>query len=175
MYNTGISRRQWLRSSLAASGGALAGASALAGVAKAEPGEKPSSLTITAVETFSLSHKLARSFGPSTATSPYRTALLVKLSTDSGLVGWGETIDLPGTRSIIEDRLKPILLGGNPLEHRKLWRSMWGANFGDARAVAAADIALHDLRGKALKQSVAEMYGGRVRDKTPAYAAAMNY
>ncbi len=52
---------------------------------------------------------------------------------------------------------------------------MWGANFGDARAVAAADIALHDLRGKALKQSVAEMYGGRVRDKTPAYAAAMNY
>ncbi len=60
MYNTGISRRDWLRSSLAASGGALAGASALAGVAKAEPGEKPSSLAITAVETFSLSHKLAR-------------------------------------------------------------------------------------------------------------------
>ena len=37
------------------------------------------------------------------------------------------------------------------------------------------DIALHDLRGKALKQSVAEMYGGRVRDKVLAYAAAMNY
>jgi len=42
-------------------------------------------------------------------------------------------------------------------------------------AIGALDIALHDLRGKALKQSVAEMYGGRVRDRIMGYAAAMSW
>lgn len=173
MHTSGISRRSWLQTSMAGSCGALAGLAS--GEAQAAPAEKPSSLAITKVETFSLRHKLDRAFGPSTASSPYRDALLVKLSTDSGLVGWGETADIAGTRGIIEDRLKPILLGSNPLEQRKLWRLLWGPNFGDARAVAAVDLALHDVRGKALGQSVADMYGGRVRDRTPAYAAAMNY
>jgi D-galactarolactone cycloisomerase len=100
---------------------------------------------------------------------------LVKITTDSGLVGWGETADVGGTRGIIEDHLKNTLLGANPLDHRKLWRALWGANFGDGRAVAGVDIALHDLRGKALGLSVAEMYGGRLHDRVMAYAAAMNY
>lgn len=165
-----LSRRTWLQNSMA---GACAATGALAG--DAAQAEKPGDIAITKVETFVLRHKLDRAFGPSTASSPYREALLVKLSTDSGLAGWGETANLPGTRGIIEDRLKPILLGQNPLAQRKLWRLLWGPNFGDARAVAAVDLALHDARGKALGQSVADMYGGRVRDDTPAYAAAMNY
>ena len=101
--------------------------------------------------------------------------LLVKISTDSGLVGWGETADVGGTHGIIEEHLKAILLGKNPLEHRKLWRAMWGPNFGDGRAVGGCDIALHDVRGQALGLSIAEMYGGRQRDKVMVYAAAMNY
>jgi D-galactarolactone cycloisomerase len=136
---------------------------------------KPSSLTITKVETFALMHKLAKGIGPSVASAAVRDALLVKISTDSGLVGWGETADVGGTRGIIEGHLKNVLLGKNPLEHRKLWRSMWGANFGDGRAVAGCDIALHDLRGKALGLSIADMYGGRQREKIMGYAAAMNY
>lgn len=136
---------------------------------------KPSSLKITKVETFALEHKLAKGIGPSVASSNMRETLLVKISTDSGLVGWGETADVGGTRGIIEGHLKNVLLGKNPLEHRKLWRSMWGANFGDGRAVAGCDIALHDLRGKALGLSIADLYGGRQRDKVMGYAAAMNY
>ncbi len=139
----------------------------------AEP--KPSSLTITKVETFALQHKLAKGIGPSVASTTMRDALLVKISTDSGLVGWGETADVGGTRGIIDGHLKKVLLGKNPLEHRKVWREMWGPNFGDGRAVAGCDIALHDLRGKALGLSIADMYGGRQRDKVMGYAAAMNY
>ncbi len=135
----------------------------------------PSSLTITKVETFALAHKLPKAIGPSVAQSNERDALLVKISTDSGLVGWGETADVGGTRGIIEGHLKNVLLGKNPLEHRKVWQAMWGANFGDGRAVAGCDIALHDLRGKALGLSIADMYGGRQRDKIMGYAAAMNY
>ena len=136
---------------------------------------KPSSLKITKVETFAVEHKLPRAVGVSTALSGIRKALLVKITTDSGLVGWGETAEVGGTRGTIEDHLKPILLGKNPLEHRALWRQLWGPNFGDGRAVAGVDLALHDVRGKALGQSIAQMYGGRVRDKVLAYAAAMNY
>ena len=136
---------------------------------------KPSSLTITKVETFELQHKLPAKIGPSTALYGFRDTLLVKITTDSGIVGWGETADVGGTRGIIESHLKKILLGKNPLNHRALWRQLWGPNFGDGRAVAGVDMALHDVRGKALNQSVADMYGGRVRDKVLAYAAAMNY
>jgi len=141
----------------------------------ADQNTKPSSLTITNVETFALEHKIAKGIGPSVASSNLRTALIVKISTDSGLVGWGETADVGGTQGIIDGHLKSVLIGKNPLEHRKVWRAMWGANFGDGRAVAGCDLALHDLRGKALRQSVSEMYGGRQRDKVMAYAAAMNY
>ncbi|MDB5392087.1 MAG: yitF [Planctomycetaceae bacterium] len=173
-----MSRRDLLRSGTLGSFGALAGLSSLASngaVEAADSPAKPSSLKITKVETFPVQHKLQRAIGVSTALGGFRDALLIKLSTDSGLVGWGETSDVGGTRGIIEDHLKTELLGKNPLEHRKLWRSLWGANFGDGRAVAGVDLALHDLRGKALGLSVAEMYGGRVRDKIMPYAAAMNY
>ena len=162
----------------AATAGCLGAASGLfadadSQVVAADP--KPSSLTITKVETFALKHKLTKAIGPSVSQSNERDALLVKISTDSGLVGWGETADVGGTRGIIEGHLKNVLLGKNPLEHRKLWRTMWGPNFGDGRAIAGCDIALHDLRGKALGLSIADLYGGRQRDKVMGYAAAMNY
>jgi D-galactarolactone cycloisomerase len=177
MHNNGMTRRAWLERGLIGTAGTLAGVPAFAaqGAAGAKPAGKPSSLTITKVETFSLEHKLPKAIGPSTVLSDVRDALLVKITTDSGLVGWGETADVGGTRGIIEDHLKNVLLGANPLEHRKLWRSLWGGNFGDGRAVAGVDIALHDLRGKALGLPVAELYGGRLHDKVPVYAAAMNY
>lgn len=170
----GLSRRDWLRTGLA--GSALAAWSPFQQQAEADEARgKPSSLTITKVETFALEHRVPKAFGPSVAQSNFRDALLVKISTDSGLVGWGETADVGGTHGIIEEHLKTVLLGKNPLEHRPLWRALWGANFGDGRAVAGCDMALHDLRGKALGLSVADLYGGKQRDKVMAYAAAMNY
>lgn len=176
MPQAGLSRRNWLRAGLAGSCGAVAAWSPLQEQAAADEGRgKPSALTITEVETFQLTHRLPKAVGPSVAQSNIRDTLLVKISTDSGLVGWGETADVGGTHGIIEEHLKTVLLGKNPLEHRKLWRAMWGANFGDGRAVAGCDLALHDLRGKALGLSIADLYGGRQRDKIMGYAAAMNY
>lgn len=137
--------------------------------------EKPSSLKITQVETFALQHRLKQAIGPSTVLYPFRDALIIKITTDSGLVGWGEAADVGGTRGIIEDHLKTILLGKNPLEYRKLWRELWGPNFGDGRAVGGVDVALQDLRGKALGVPVYDLYGGKVRDKAFAYASSMNY
>jgi D-galactarolactone cycloisomerase len=136
---------------------------------------KPDKIVISDVQTFALRHKLPRAIGVSIALSDVRQALLVKITTDSGLVGWGETFDVGGTRALIENKLKPALVGQNPLDARLLRRALWGANFGDGRAVGAVEIALDDVRGKAQNKSVAELYGGRVRDKVLAYASGMNY
>lgn len=176
MLDLRFSRREWLRLSLMGMCGAVAEWSPTRLFAEADAARgKPSSITITRVDTFPVEHKLPKAMGPSIEQGDKRHSLIVKISTDSGLVGWGETVDVGGTHGIIEEHLKPLLLGKNPLEHRKLWRLLWGPNFGDGRAVAGCDMALHDLRGKALGQSVAEMYGGRQRDKVLVYAAAMNY
>jgi len=173
-----LTRRNWLRSGMAASGGGFAGLLAAGGdaTACAAVDSRPSALKITKVETFALEHRLPKAVGVSIlGLSSVRDTLLVKISTDSGLVGWGETDDVGGTRGIIEDHLKAKLLGANPFEHRKLWQTLWGHAFGDGRAVGGIDIALHDLRGKALGVPLADLYGRRVRDKVPVYAAAMNY
>jgi D-galactarolactone cycloisomerase len=132
---------------------------------------------ITRVETFLLRTQLKRAFGVSVSVplDKTRSTLLVKIETDTGLVGWGETASVSGTKGAIDDNLAPKLIGQNPLEHRKLARMLWGANFGHPLAVGGLDIALNDLRGKMLGLPVAELFGGRLRDRVPAYASAMNY
>ena len=170
--NRTVTRRSFL--SHGAWGAALASAIGTTGHWVAAE-ERPSKLTITGVETFALKHRLKKAIGPSTTLYPFRDALLIKITTDSGIVGWGEAADVGGTRGIIEQNLKPKLLGKNPLEHRKLWRTLWGPNFGDGRAVGGVDLALQDIRGKAHGVPVYDLYGGRVRDKLFAYASSMNY
>jgi D-galactarolactone cycloisomerase len=134
-------------------------------------------LKISAVKTYLLRHKLKRPFGVSVSVplDKFRQTLLVKIETNTGLVGWGETAPINGSRGTIDDHLAPRLIGQNPLEHRRLWRLMWGPNFGNALAVGALDMAINDVRGKALDMSVAELFGGRLRDRVPVYASAMNY
>src|SRR5262249_46207233 len=169
MKDRTTTRRRFLQST-------LAGATALGAeeAALAKRPNRPPTLKISAVQTYYLEYQLPKAIGPSTAMYRTRDALLVKITTDAGLIGWGETASLGGVRSRIEELGKP-LVGRNPLEHRKLWRELWGPNFGNGLAVGGLDMALQDLRGKALNLSVAELYGGRLRDRVPAYAAAMAY
>lgn len=131
---------------------------------------------ITRVETFHLRTNLKKPFGVSVSVplDKTRSTLLVKIETDTGHTGWGETAPVSGARGAIE-QMAPRLIGQNPLDYRILWRSLWGANFGHPLAVGGLDIALNDLRGKVLGLPVAELFGGRFREKVPAYASAMNY
>lgn len=134
-------------------------------------------MKITSVEVFVLQYPLPRAFGVSVSVplGTTRDSLIVKISTDSGLVGWGETAVIGGTRGALVDSLVPALIGKNPLDRRPLWHDLWGENFGNALAVAAIDIALHDLAGKAFQVPIYQLYGGKMRDRVLAYASAMNY
>jgi D-galactarolactone cycloisomerase len=132
-------------------------------------------MKITAVKTFLLKHPMSRPTGPSNHYYRVRTTLIIKVETDEGLSGWGEAVAMTGVRELIEQQYASVLIGRDPLMHRSLWRELWGQNFGNGMALGGLDIALDDLRGKALKMPVAELYGGRLRDRVPAYASAMNY
>lgn len=167
------------RSLLKSAGSVFLGGGILANSARVQAAEESATrdLKITAVKTYQLQHKLKRPFGVSVSVplSRTRSALIVKLETDAGLEGWGETAPIGGARGTIEDQLSPQLIGQNPLNYRKLWRTLWGANFGNGLAVGAVDMALNDLRGKALGMSVSELIGGSYRERVPVYASTMNY
>lgn len=112
-----------------------------------------------------------------------RYLCLVKITTDEGLVGWGESITQfpeanPATAAVIAG-MAESLIGEDPVQTERLWRrlkerSWWyGYRGGIASyAVSAIDIALWDIKGKALGKSVLELLGGPVHERLPAIASS---
>jgi len=108
-----------------------------------------------------------------------RVTSLVRVTTEDGMVGWGTTYSYPKlVQIILEDHLKPFLLGEDPLEIEELWEKMykltrWYGQKGVAiSALGAVDIAFWDLRGKALAKPVYELLGAN-REAVPAYASGL--
>jgi D-galactarolactone cycloisomerase len=95
---------------------------------------------------------------------------LVKVETDTGLIGWGEAqapLAPEVVRTIIETLLAPQLIGQDPMAHERLWARMYAGMRARGHtgsfmldAIAGVDTALWDLRGKALKVRVCDLLGG---------------
>ena len=112
-----------------------------------------------------------------------RHLCLVRVQSDEGPVGWGQSITQfreasRATMAIIEG-MAPLLIGKDPVHTDSLWRSLkqhswWYGNGSgiESFAIAALDIALWDLKGKALAASVLDLFGGPVHDRLPAIASA---
>jgi L-rhamnonate dehydratase len=109
---------------------------------------------------------------------------LVLVHTDEGLTGIAEVDSVPSViRAIIDAPrshthamgLKEAILGSDPSDVEGLWERMYdltsyyGRRGAVIHAISAVDIALWDLRGKALGKSVAELLGKRQRDRVLAY------
>jgi L-rhamnonate dehydratase len=106
--------------------------------------------------------------------------LLVEIFTDTGLVGLGNAALSPMvTKSLIDIYLKPLLLGADPWDVEYLWQQMYRRTLAFGRkgvalvAISAVDIALWDLLGKAAKQPVFRLLGGRTKDRIPVYASRL--
>ena len=111
-------------------------------------------------------------------------AFLVKVYTDEGIVGLGES-DTSTTvaRAMVEapesnlycGGLSRLLLGENPLEIQKLWDKMyWSSNYNGRRGlgihvISAIDIALWDIASQYYKVPIYMLLGGKYRDKIRAY------
>jgi L-alanine-DL-glutamate epimerase-like enolase superfamily enzyme len=92
----------------------------------------------------------------------HKEALLVRLETDSGLTGWGETPDDWINRSFEgtpEDRLRAQVLGRSPFE-LEAWYS---ENSLGSYLASAVEMAFWDLIGQATRQPLYQLLGGAVR------------
>ena len=101
-------RRIMFQTAALVAGGRIAARSASAVAAQELPSGIPK-LKIKSVRTYRLQHTLERPFGVSVSVplDKTREALLVRIEADSGLVGWGETSPINGTRATIDQRLRP--------------------------------------------------------------------
>ncbi len=113
-------------------------------------------------------------------TRPGRNFVLVKVATDTGLVGWGDAT-LNGRElavaSYVNDHLKPLLVGEDPLRIEHLWQALyvgayWRGGPVQNSALAGVDMALWDILGKEAGQPVYQLLGGRCRDYVTPYVHA---
>ena len=138
-------------------------------------------MKIKNLETFQLSAPLEIPFGWSQDTISSRSVGLVKITTDDGLVGWGEGCGGPSA-AVVEDILAPLIVGENPTNRLKLWQKMfhtlYNANLAvgyGGSAISAIDTALWDITGKILGLPIYDLLGGRIRNSVPVYATGLYY
>ena len=109
--------------------------------------------------------------------------LVVVEVTADGLTGWGEGLarrGVAGYAHLIETVLAPQIVGRGAHDRRALWRAMRATLTGRpggqiVEAIAAVDIALWDLAGKAAGQPISRLLGGMGRAEIQAYASSINW
>jgi len=140
-------------------------------------------MKITNVETIYIKEKSIEK-----RTDSSQDALLIKISTDNGLTGWGEVdgcpsvieaiINAPYSHTLVNG-LKNIILGENPLDIDYLWSKMYentlyyGRSGSVIQAMAGIDIALWDLKGKFLSLPIYKLLGGAFKTKMRVYSSNM--
>jgi L-alanine-DL-glutamate epimerase-like enolase superfamily enzyme len=101
-----------------------------------------------------------------------RAAVIIKITADNGLVGWGQSLPiaqwsyetLETSTVVLRDYLAPVLIGMDPTDIEKAHNRMDqavapGFSTGMPISRAGLDIALHDIKGKLLGKSLAQMWG----------------
>jgi len=120
------------------------------------------------------------------ATSSSQDDIVVEVHTDEGITGIGESdlnpwigracIEAPGTHTMGLG-LAQMLVGEDPMQPEALWEKLYVGSAMNGRrgamihAIGALDMALHDLRGKALGKPCYEMLGGAVKSFITPYAS----
>ena len=106
-------------------------------------------------------------------------SLFVVVRTDQGITGYGESspMNVRAIASLVNEALKPRVLGQDALERERLWEDMFFSTYklgvmgAQAEAIAGIDIALWDIFGKVTGQSLWQLFGGRRRDRVRVYAS----
>lgn len=103
--------------------------------------------------------------------------IFVKLSTDEGIDGWGEMISGTKTETVVAGAYEVgerFLLGQNPFEIERLFQEMHRSFFRGGpihgTIVSGLEMALWDIKGKALNVPIYELLGGAARDRIKVYS-----
>ncbi|MFC0561334.1 mandelate racemase/muconate lactonizing enzyme family protein [Halalkalibacter alkalisediminis] len=132
-------------------------------------------MEITAVHIYGIHLPLREPFIVSYATYTSMPSIIVKMETDAGLIGYGEAVadehvtgeTWASTYQVLKHTLVPAILGENPFHLEKIHDIMNQTIHGAPAAKAAIDIACYDLIGKALKQPVYQLLGGKFHEEFP--------
>ena len=109
----------------------------------------------------------------------FRNQLLVKVETDEGIYGWGES-GASSRELAVEGAIRhfrEFLVGQDPMQRGRIWQEVYRSHYNEGGrvlqgALAAIDIALYDIVGKKLEVPVYDLLGGRQRDFVPLFATA---
>ncbi len=110
------------------------------------------------------------------------TWTFVRISTDEGITGFGECSNFPGNGGLIVGdavrRVREFIIGQDPADINKIWHTLFrkatylGPRGMPTAVISGIDIALWDIKGKALNRPVYDLIGGSVRPAVPLYANA---
>ncbi|MDF2797708.1 MAG: galactonate dehydratase [Devosia sp.] len=107
-----------------------------------------------------------------------RNQFLLKIETDGGIFGWGES-GLTGREKAVAgavEHYREFLIGQDAMQIGRIWQEMYRSQYFEGgrvlqAAISAIDIALHDIKGKALGVPVYQLLGGKQRDVIPTFAS----
>jgi D-galactarolactone cycloisomerase len=141
-------------------------------------------MKITSIQTYVVRTTLGdQAFGWSQRVGNSRQTAICVIATDEGIHGVGEAFYFGGPSTIaaqiIKEALGPLILGEDPLDNAVLWDRLynWTRDQGQKgvtiSAISAVDIALWDIKGKALDLPVYKLLGGAYRTRAKAYATGL--
>lgn len=124
--------------------------------------------------------------GKPSVAGTYWKASICRINTDEGISGFGEagvcySSGSDAALGLLKDYAQAII-GMNPMNNEQIWNKLhrdtfWGMGGGTIvfSAISAIDIALWDIRGKALNVPVYQLLGGKTNDKLRAYASQIQF
>jgi D-galactarolactone cycloisomerase len=136
-------------------------------------------MRITNVRTHVLQAALSQPFAYSRAWYDSRSAMLVEIETDNGLIGWGECYGPARITSAVVASVAPWLIGEDPLRTDFLWQTIYarlrdhGQKGVVIEGLSGIDIALWDIKGKHFGVPVHRLLGGPLRTEVQAYATGL--
>ena len=136
-------------------------------------------MIITAVRTHVLEARLSQPFAYSRAWYDSRTAMVVEIETDAGLIGWGECYGPARMTAAVVQSVAPWLIGEDPLRTDYLWQMIYarlrdhGQKGVVIEGLSGIDIALWDIKGKHFGVPAHRLMGGPIRNEVQAYATGL--
>ena len=133
-------------------------------------------MKIRKVLTHILRHKLEHPFQSAFSTFHDRSACLVEIVCDNGLIGWGECLGPPLPNAATVQTMSGLLVGRSPLDIEPIWLNLYdqfrdqGQRGVSMTALSGIDIALWDIAGKYFDVPIHVLLGGAHRTDVPAYA-----
>ncbi|WP_342470597.1 dipeptide epimerase [Ureibacillus sp. FSL K6-3587] len=132
-------------------------------------------MNIKKIEIFAVDFPLIKPFIVSYGTFPTMPSIIIKLTTDDGYIGWGESVPdehvtgetFESTFHVLKHSLAPAMLNEDPCHFEKIHDKMDRIVKGVPSAKAAIDIACFDAVGKKLGVPVYQLIGGRFHKKFP--------